>query len=223
VIDPIFWLGLSILLVAVSLTAVLVVAIPALQELARAARSAEKLFDTLSRELPPTLESIRLTGLEISDLTDDMSEGVKSAGQVVKQVDQSFDGARKQVQKAQVTTRSVFAGVKAAWRTFSRTPAASATNRRSAGRLPPPTRSPLDLPGSSSSGASARSASEPLNEFGEANRPFPTLEERQADLESDRSREGTRLPTKGHTYPPVRELPDSTLPSENSEEKSVER
>jgi hypothetical protein len=40
VIDPLFWLGLSILLVAASLTAVLVAAIPALQELAHAARSA---------------------------------------------------------------------------------------------------------------------------------------------------------------------------------------
>lgn len=218
-IDPIFWLGLSILLVAVSLTAVLVVAIPALQELARAARSAEKLFDTLSRELPPTLESIRLTGLEISDLTDDMSEGVKSAGQVVKQVDQSFDGARKQVQKAQVTTRSVFAGVKAAWRTFSRTPSApSGGNRRSVGRLPPPTRSPLDL---QSSSYSARPTSDPLSESEEINRPFPALEERQAN-ESDRLREGTRSPAQGHTYPPVNQLP-SMLPQPNSEEKSVER
>ncbi|MEQ8957117.1 MAG: DUF948 domain-containing protein, partial [Coleofasciculus sp. C2-GNP5-27] len=93
-IDPLFWLGLCILLVAVSLTAVLVAALPALQELARAARSVEKLADTLRRELPPTLESIRLTGLEISDLSNDMNEGVKSAGQVVQQVDQSIKGAK---------------------------------------------------------------------------------------------------------------------------------
>lgn len=121
-IDPLFWLGLSILLVAVSLTAVLVTAIPALQEVARAARSAEKLFDTLRRDLPPTLEAIRLTGLEISELTDDVSDGVKSASQVVKQVDRGIDGAKKQAQKVEVSTRSVFAGVTAAWKTFSRTP-----------------------------------------------------------------------------------------------------
>lgn len=96
-IDPLFWLGLSILLVAVSLTAVLVAALPALQELARAARSAEKLFDTLRRDLPPTLEAIRLTGLEISDLTDDVNDGVKSAGQIVKQVDQSIDSAKNRL------------------------------------------------------------------------------------------------------------------------------
>lgn len=116
--EPLFWLGLSILLVAVSLTALLVAAIPALQEVARAARSAEKLFDTLSRELPPTLEAIRLTGLEVTDLTDDVSEGVKSASGVVKQFDQTLDGAKKQAQNVQVGTRSVFVGVKAAFQSF---------------------------------------------------------------------------------------------------------
>lgn len=125
-IDPLFWLGLSILLVAVSLTTVLVAALPALQELARAARSAEKLFDTLSRDLPPTLEAIRLTGLEISDLTDDASDGVKSAVQVAQQVDQSLDSVIKKAQKVEVGTRSVFNGVKAAWKTLTRPP----SNRR---------------------------------------------------------------------------------------------
>jgi hypothetical protein len=120
VIEPLFWLGFSLLLVATSLTAVLVAAIPALQELARAARSAEKLFDTLSRELPPTLDAIRVTGLEITDLTDDVSQGVKSASQVVKQVDQSLDTARIQAQNLQVSTRSIVVGVKAAWRNFTR-------------------------------------------------------------------------------------------------------
>ena len=118
--DPLFWLGLSLLLVAVSLTAVLVAALPALQELSRAARSAEKLFDTLRREFPPTLEAIRLTGLEISELTDDLDEGVKSASGVVKQVDQSLDGAKKQVKGLQKNTRSVVVGVKEAWKTFNR-------------------------------------------------------------------------------------------------------
>ena len=117
--EPLFWLGLSILLVAVSLTALLVAAVPALLEVARAARSAEKLFDTLSKELPPTLEAIRLTGLEMTDLTDDVSEGVKSASGVVKQVNQSLNSAKNQAQNVQVGTRSMFAGVKAAWKSFS--------------------------------------------------------------------------------------------------------
>jgi uncharacterized protein YoxC len=141
VIDPLFWLGLSILLVAVSLTAVLIAAIPAIQELGRAARSVEKLADTLRRELPPTLEAIRLTGLEISDLTDDVSEGVKSAGQVAKQVDQSLSNIKNQAQKTQVNTRGVVAGVKAAWKTWRR----SGSGRRSIDRLPPSQRAALEL------------------------------------------------------------------------------
>lgn len=116
--DPIFWLGLSTSLVALSLTAVLIAALPALQELARAARSAEKLFDTLGREFPPTLEAIRLTGLEISELTAEINEGVKSASEVVKQAEQSITSAKKQVQNVEVTTKSLFAGVKTAWKTL---------------------------------------------------------------------------------------------------------
>jgi uncharacterized protein YoxC len=142
--DPIFWLGLSILLVAVSLTAVLVTLIPAVQALARAARSVEKLADTLSREFPPTLEAIRLTGLEISELTDDVSDGVQSAGEVVKQVDRSIGSAKKQAQNVQVTTRSLVTGIKAAWKTLTRKPPISATNRRS-DRLSPSQRSALSL------------------------------------------------------------------------------
>jgi uncharacterized protein YoxC len=139
VIDPVFWLGVSILLVAVSLAAVLVAMIPTLKELARAARSAEKLFDTLSRELPPTLESIRLTGLEISELTDEVNDGVQSAKRVVQQVDQGLGGARKQAQRAQASTRSFLVGMTAAWRTWRRP-----TPRRPLDRLPASTSQPFD-------------------------------------------------------------------------------
>jgi uncharacterized protein YoxC len=116
--DPVFWLGLSIGLVAVSIAAVLIVAIPAMQELGRAARSAEKLFDTLNRELPPTLEAIRLTSLELTELTDDMSESVQSAGQITGQVSESFTAVKTQVTQAKVTTKSMAAGFKAAWHTW---------------------------------------------------------------------------------------------------------
>lgn len=122
-IDPTLWLGLSLFLVALSLTAVLVAAVPALQEVARAARSAEKLFDTLARELPPTLDAIRLTGLEITELTDDVTEGVKNASNLARQMDEGVTEVRRQARHAQRTTRSVTAGVKAAWKTFTRPPA----------------------------------------------------------------------------------------------------
>ncbi|WP_404784009.1 hypothetical protein [Altericista sp. CCNU0014] len=127
--EPIFWLVCSLLLVAVCLTAVLVTAIPALKELARASRSAEKLFDTLYRELPPTLEAIRLTGSEISNLTDDLSDGVESAGNVVKQVDRGLQVAQRQVKEAGITTQSFWIGVRAAWKTFTKP--SSKPNRRS--------------------------------------------------------------------------------------------
>jgi uncharacterized protein YoxC len=117
-LDPIFWLGLSILLVAVSLTAVLMATLPAMRELARAARSAEKLFDTLSRELPPTLDSIRRTSQEINQLKGDVSEGVQNTSQIVQHVDEGISTAKQQVRQAKTVTRSVWAGVRAAWGVF---------------------------------------------------------------------------------------------------------
>lgn len=117
-IDPLFWLGLSLLLVSFSLFAVLLVTIPTLQEVGRAARSAEKLFDTLNREFPPTLEAIRLTGKEVGELTDDLNQGVSNATGVVKQVDQGLVTAKQQVQQVQQGGLSIVAGAKAAWKVW---------------------------------------------------------------------------------------------------------
>lgn len=133
--EPLFWLALSLFLVAVSLTAVLVVAIPAFGAIARAARSLEKMADTLSREFPPTLEAIRLTGLELSELSEEVSEGVQSANQVVKQVDQGLDTAKQQAKKIQSTTGSIFTGIRVAWKTFTRKNS-SDSQRRAGNRLP---------------------------------------------------------------------------------------
>jgi uncharacterized protein YoxC len=119
-IDPLLFLGCSMLLVAVSLTALVVAAFPAIQDLSRAARSAEKLFDRLDRELPPTLEAIKLAGLELSDLSEEMSQGVQSASAVVQQVDVSISEVKKQAKNVGVSTRSVWVGVKAAWQTWRR-------------------------------------------------------------------------------------------------------
>lgn len=144
-------------LVAVSLTAVLIVLIPAVQELARAARSAEKLFDTLARDLPPTLESIRLTGLEITELTEDVTDGVRSAGQVVRQVDQSLEGVRSSARGANVAGRSLAAGMKAAWKSLRRETVVRELGARNLGHdldrpaqqpmaeLPPGQLDPVDL------------------------------------------------------------------------------
>jgi uncharacterized protein YoxC len=117
-IDPLFWLGLSLLLVSFSLFAVLLVTIPTLQEVARAARSAEKLFDTLNREFPPTLEAIRLTGKEVGELTDDINQGISNATGVVKQVDRGLVNAKQQAQQVQQSSRGLVAGVRAAWKVW---------------------------------------------------------------------------------------------------------
>lgn len=114
--DPLLWLGLSAMLVSVSVASLLIAAVPVLRELANASRSAEKLFDTLNRELPPTLEAIRLTGLELTDLTEDVSDGVQSAGRVVQQVDRSVAVVKQQANQLQATTRGSIAGFKAAWK-----------------------------------------------------------------------------------------------------------
>ncbi|KPQ38485.1 MAG: DUF948 domain-containing protein [Phormidium sp.] len=113
--DPIFWLGLSVGLVAVSLLTVVLALLPAVGELQRAARSVEKLADTLSRDLPPTLDALRLTGLELGELSDDVSSSVKNAGEVVEQVNQSVTGVRKRAQWLRGTTRSLSSGVRTAW------------------------------------------------------------------------------------------------------------
>ena len=61
-----------------------------------------------------------MTNLEINDLADDVSESVKSADRIIRQVDRSIDGARKQAQNVQIDTRSFFVGVKAALKNFTR-------------------------------------------------------------------------------------------------------
>ncbi|MGA1623544.1 MAG: DUF948 domain-containing protein [Synechocystis sp.] len=130
--EPLFWLAMSLTLVSVSLTAVLVAALPALRELGRAARSAEKLFDSLSREFPPTLEAIRLTGLEISELTDELNQGVQGVSDVAKTVDRGVSGAKSGVKQVQGGTRKLWTGFKAAWQSWQTYPHQpfSAVNRK---------------------------------------------------------------------------------------------
>lgn len=120
VTNPVVWLGLSILLLAMGLAILVGVSIPALLGLARAARSAEKFFDTLDRELPRTLEAMRHTGADLRGLADDMTDGVSSARNIVKQVDRSLSDVRQQAHQARRTSRSVTAGVRAAWRVLTK-------------------------------------------------------------------------------------------------------
>ncbi|NET10513.1 MAG: DUF948 domain-containing protein [Merismopedia sp. SIO2A8] len=122
--DPLLWLGVSTVALIISLTILLSVAVPVLWEIAKTARSAEKLLETLNRELPPTLEAIRLTGLELTDLTEDVGDGVQRAGRVVQRVDQGVDRVKQQANQLQAVARGSVAGFRAAWKVF-RTPKAN--------------------------------------------------------------------------------------------------
>lgn len=124
--NPLLWLAFSCFLLAIALTAVLMAALPTLLELARVSRSAEKLLDTLNRELPQTLEALRITGSELGELTDEVSEGIQSASRTVQRVDQSLSSVQKQAQTVGRATRSAFIGFKVAWKTFVNSPLAEA-------------------------------------------------------------------------------------------------
>lgn len=118
--EAIFLLGLSFLLVVVCLTILLLTAIPAFQELAKAANSVVRLADTLTRELPATLEAIRMTGLELSELSDELNQGAKSAGEAVKQVNEGIKGVKQSASSATIATKSAFAGIKAGLKSLGR-------------------------------------------------------------------------------------------------------
>ncbi|MEM9904410.1 MAG: DUF948 domain-containing protein [Cyanobacteria bacterium P01_D01_bin.44] len=137
--NPLLWLSLSMGLLALSLILLLLVAIPMVLGMARVARSAEKLLDALHQELPPTLHSLRQTSADLSDLAEDVNQGVQGAGHVVKQVDQSLSQASQQAQQAQITTRSLWAGLTVAWGVFMQPP-------RPKRRQRPPTRRPSPRP-----------------------------------------------------------------------------
>lgn len=118
--NPFFWLLLSFLLVALSLTAVLAAAFPAFLELGRAARSAEKLLDTLNREIPRTLEALRRTGVDITDLTDELEDSFKSAKTILQQTEKSLKQTQQQIQQVHRSSRSTWIGLKTAWQVFQR-------------------------------------------------------------------------------------------------------
>ncbi|ANV83102.1 hypothetical protein AWQ21_01065 [Picosynechococcus sp. PCC 7003] len=128
--DPLFWLLLSFLLVALSLTAVLAAAFPAFLELGRAARSAEKLLDTLNRELPRTLDALRRTGGDITELTDELEASFKSARGILQQTEKGLKQTQRQIQQVQRGGRSTWTGFQTAWQTFWRSPRKKSRRRR---------------------------------------------------------------------------------------------
>ncbi|XP_010681094.2 uncharacterized protein LOC104896091 isoform X2 [Beta vulgaris subsp. vulgaris] len=70
--------------VAISATWLFCSAIPALLAFKRAAESLEKLLDVTREELPDTMAAVRLSGMEISDLTMELSDLGQEITQGVK-------------------------------------------------------------------------------------------------------------------------------------------
>lgn len=144
--NPLFWLGLSLGLLAVSLVVLVVLAVPTLVSLARTAHSAERLLDMLNRELPATLKALRQTGAELGNLADDVSNTAHSARQIVGQVDHGIATAQRQAMQAQRTSRSLWAGARAAWKVLTASPQ-TPSQRPPRKRKPyPPTRRPATPP-----------------------------------------------------------------------------
>ncbi|XP_038997814.1 uncharacterized protein LOC120122802 isoform X2 [Hibiscus syriacus] len=84
---------------AVSATWLFLSAIPTLLAFKRAAESLEKLMDVAREELPDTMAAVRLSGMEISDLTTELSDlgqeitqGVRSSTKAVRLAEERLRG-----------------------------------------------------------------------------------------------------------------------------------
>ncbi|XP_009342819.1 uncharacterized protein LOC103934791 isoform X1 [Pyrus x bretschneideri] len=95
--------------VAVSATCLFFSAIPTLLAFKRAAQSLEKLMDVMREELPDTMAAVRLSGMEISDLTMELSDigheitqGVRSSTRAVRVAEERLRGLTNMASSAPV-------------------------------------------------------------------------------------------------------------------------
>lgn len=86
-----FLLSFITCMTSVAFASLVIAAVPTLYAMGRAATSLSKLADTAREELPSTMAAIRLSGMEISDLTlelselsQDIADGVTKSAQVVQ-------------------------------------------------------------------------------------------------------------------------------------------
>ncbi|KAL1536673.1 hypothetical protein AAHA92_29284 [Salvia divinorum] len=91
------FLSLTACATAVSATWLFCAAIPALLAFKRAAESLEKLMDATREELPDTMAAVRLSGMEICDLTmelsdlgQDITQGVRSSTRAVHMAEERW-------------------------------------------------------------------------------------------------------------------------------------
>ncbi|CAL4906987.1 unnamed protein product [Urochloa decumbens] len=96
--DPVFFLLAAVAVTTcVAFTGMVVVAIPTMLAMRRAANSFSMLADTVLEELPSTMAAVRLSGMEISDLTLELSDlsheiadGVNKSAKVAQAVQASI-------------------------------------------------------------------------------------------------------------------------------------
>ncbi|KAG4189309.1 hypothetical protein ERO13_A08G218300v2 [Gossypium hirsutum] len=69
---------------SLAFTSLVIAAVPTLFAMRRAAVSLSKLADTAREELPSTMAAIRLSGMEISDLSQEIADGVNKSAQAVQ-------------------------------------------------------------------------------------------------------------------------------------------
>lgn len=90
-VQAFFMLSFIACTTAIAFTSLVIAAVPTLFAMKRAATSLAKLSDTVREELPSTMAAIRLSGMEISDLTlelndlsKEISDGVHKSAQAVQ-------------------------------------------------------------------------------------------------------------------------------------------
>lgn len=95
---------------SVAFTSLVIAAVPTLYAMGRAATSLSKLADTAREELPSTMAAIRLSGMEISDLTLELSD-------LSQEIANGVNKSAKAVQAAEAGIRQI--GTVARQRTIS--------------------------------------------------------------------------------------------------------
>jgi hypothetical protein len=118
--EPIFWLGCSLLLVAVKFNGGFHRRFTCSARVSPGSPQCRKIIRYPPSGISPTLEAIRLTGAEISELTENIDEGVKSTRQVVQGVDRSLGSAKAGLSKLDRGGRRLLIGFKVAWNTWKR-------------------------------------------------------------------------------------------------------
>lgn len=109
--DPVFFLLTFVAVTtSVAFTSMVAVAIPTMLAMRRAADSFTMLADAALEELPSTMAAVRLSGMEISDLTLELSDlsqeiadGVNKSGKIVQAVEDGI-GQMRNIARQQTTS-----------------------------------------------------------------------------------------------------------------------